>query len=145
MASGDFTAYSDVAVRVGSTPITADSATFTTTEVSLVSVTFTQALGVTYAINVQTAFSSTVTGTEIVFARVREDTLTGNQLQGLISYMPTAGSSGYPISMYCEYTAASTGSKTIVLTAVRSSGTGTYQLRAGSNHPGAITVTKIVT
>lgn len=148
MASGDNTSYADVAIRVATTPITADSATFTTTETSLGSATFTQNSGWVYRIGVQCAFSTatqaaSLSASELVLARVREDTLTGNILTQLIQPMPTSGSSGYPLFMYVEYTAGATGSKTIVFTGVKSNGTGAFQLRAGANHPVYITVDRI--
>jgi hypothetical protein len=123
------------------TPIIADSATWTGTETgSLASVTLNVTAGVTYGLTLYIAVSSTVTGTEISFMRIREDTATGNQLAAASLPMPTSGTTGFPITVYTEYTAVSTGAKTFVVTGQRVSGTGSHQVRAGTGRNSYFTV-----
>jgi hypothetical protein len=143
MASGDVTSYSDVAVRAATGSATADSATFTTTETVLLTATGTVVSGQTYKVSVAANISSTV-ALDALICRIREDTVTGNQIDGKILGAVTNGISGYPSLLYAEWVASSTGSKTFVMTAARSTGSGTYQLRATSQRVSFLIVDRLV-
>lgn len=151
MASGDVTSYSDVAVRAATASVTADSATWSASESgALLTATGTVTAGQTYKIffsgNVSTNATAASPGIEISIMRIREDTATGNQLDGKIFYVPTVAGNGYGGHLYAEWTASATGSKSFVVTGNRVTGSGTnsHQLRAGSNHPCILTVDRIV-
>lgn len=144
MAAGDRIPWSYIATRVATSPVTANSSTFTTTETSpLVSVTFAQTSGLTYKINVWVPIQSTAAG-DVCFCRIREDNNTGNQLDGANLYIGSTSANGYPSIMYAEYTAGSTGSKTIVFTGARTGGSGTLNLSASTSRPAWMTVDLIV-
>lgn len=148
MASGDVTSYADVAARTATASVTADSATWAGTETgALLTATGTVTNGQVYKIFFAGNVSASTTASpsaELSFMRIREDTSTGNQLDGKNVYLATAAGSGYQCYLYAEYTASTTGSKSFVVTGVRSAGANTHQLRAGSNHPAILTVDRIV-
>ena len=130
--------------------VTTLSGTWTGTET--VGATFSASVvsGQTYAIVVD-AFIRITTGgsgllTEGNIVRIREDSLTGNQLQGSQVALLSGGSGGNPIHLYAEYTAVSTGAKTFVLTGNRNGtgSTGTYAVMGSASSPSVFRVQPIV-
>lgn len=126
-----------------SASITTDSTSWTTAETQLISVTLDVVSGITYGVSALVAIGTSLAN-DIDFPRIREDSLTGNQLVGQNLIMPTIAGSGYPISLYTEYTAVSTASKTFVLTGNRIVGTGAHQAHAATNRPSFLTVTPLL-
>lgn len=139
MAAGDQVPWSYIATRVATTTVTADSATFTTTETSVATVTASLISGLVYRVSCTAPLSSTVAA-DLVLLRIREDTTAGTQIQAVNICPPTTSTVGFPGTVITEYTAVSTASKTFVLTGVRVTGTGTYQLRAGASRPTIFTI-----
>jgi hypothetical protein len=126
-----------LATRVATSPLTADSSTYTTTELGLITATGVLTAGRTYIIR---AFgrvaTGSVTGTEISLMRIRADAaVTGQHLQAQQVYMPTNSSLGFPLAMYTEFTAAVTGSKSFVLCGLRNSGSGSHKIAAAADAP----------
>jgi hypothetical protein len=70
---------------------------------------------------------------DVFFVKIREDSLTGNTLDFRRYYSP--GANNFPYSTEVEYTADATEDKTFVLTLVRSSGSGSGRLDAGTLNP----------
>lgn len=118
--------------RLAMDTVTADSGTFTA-ETVVQSVTADLVSGMTYRIGVMSHGASTVVGDGYI-GRIREDNLTGTELQ---STFVTVDSNviGGTINMEAYFVATATGSKTFVLTGVRSGGTGNCRLEAASNRP----------
>lgn len=133
-----------VQTRVGVTTSTSDSSTVNATEAVVRSVTFSAVSGFKYRITFDGSLSTDVNG-DSNNVRIREDNLAGNQLKLGQFYLPLASGNGYNVSMSTEFTAASTASKTIVLTSQRSNGTGTaHRLRASSTNPDLFIVNRVV-
>lgn len=127
--------------RVGTTNLTADSSTFTTTETEVGSITVSLVTGRLYRIVAWVGWMSTVTG-DAIRCRLREDTVTGTLMnsdqvnigQGNIT------SGAYHTLVVAEYTAVSTGSKTFVVSGDQEAGSGTCRMEHASDRPGYITV-----
>lgn len=144
MAAGDVVNWPDVAVRVASASLTANSATWTTTETgALITVTASLVSGWTYKIYASMFVQSTVAG-DLGFMRIREDTSAGTQDVAGNVYIATTSGSGFPLTLYTEYTAAATASKTWVVTGSRGAGTGTQNISAGGSRPAWLTVDRVV-
>lgn len=144
MASGDVTSYSDVAVRVATGTATASSSTWTTGDTQLITATGTVVAGQTYKINCIMNIQASPAGDTLI-CRIREDTITGNQIDGKLLTPASAGGTGYPINLYAEWTASTTGSKTFVASAQRSTGTAsTYRLIATSQEVSFLIVDRLV-
>lgn len=147
MAAGDPIPWSHIATRIDEATLTADSSTWDDTpEVAAMSIAVSLVSGVRYRISFFGRVSTDVAG-DYAGLRIREDAgVSGTQLQfsGNI-YLPTTTGNGFPHSLYAEYTAASTGSKTFTLTAQRTAGTGTaHRIRASSSAPAWLVVDRIV-
>jgi hypothetical protein len=125
------------------TPATADGTSYTTAETLFMSITCALITGVVYAVEADIAISTTLAN-DIDFPRVREDTITGNTLQAKNLIMTTVAGSGYPISLYAEYTAVATANKTFVVTGNRIVGTGAHQMRAAATSPNWLRVTPLL-
>jgi hypothetical protein len=122
--------------RLATTIRTSDSSGFTTTETVIDSVTAALVSGRTYRVRWVVAWASTVSA-DTVFSRLREDNLTGTQLQLLRCALTTAAGAGtrWVGAVEAEYTAVSSGNKTFVGTGVRVTGTGTITAHAASTYP----------
>ncbi|MCI0687022.1 MAG: hypothetical protein L0Y54_07280 [Sporichthyaceae bacterium] len=120
--------------RIATDIDTADSATFTTTETEVQSVTAALVSGRTYRIRWATRFESSVADDRVI-ARIREDNSTGSELSNMVVRMFTVGSIGWPVTIEAEYTAVATGNKTFSATGVRQSGTGNCFMEAAANRP----------
>lgn len=101
----------------------ADSASVTTTEISIASVTANLTTGRTYRVRYATRIGTSVAGT-LALVRVREDSVAGTEMIGDNVYLGSSGSAGNPAVMEGEYTAVATGAKTFHLTITRAGGTG---------------------
>lgn len=117
--------------------VTADSATFTTTETQVQTVTVPLVSGRTYKVCWMPKWRSTATGDSIV-QRIREDSLAGNELQ--VARVVTgrdAGTTGYGALIVTLFTAVATANKTFSFTGQRghASDTGTINLEGGGSHP----------
>lgn len=118
--------------RIETTTITTDSATFTTTETSLATVTPFLVTGRTYRIIWIPAFEITIDG--IIRATIREDTISGT----IINLRDVwADNTGTATGVYVEglYTAVATGDKTFVGSGDVLSGGGTANLNAAAIFP----------
>src|SRR5690606_9229097 len=125
---------------IASSQVTADSATFTTTETTVLSVTAPLVSGRTYRVAFYGKFATTVAG-DIGVARMREDSSTGPERQSdFLDFNKASTTIGYSCYMEFEYTASSTGNKTFVVTGVRNVGSGTLRLEAASNRPSYLRV-----
>lgn len=125
------------------TTITAATATSSTVETVWATWTASVISGQTYEIEAMYSVKTSVAG-DGSLERIREDSLTGNQLQGVTVPLPGTISGGNPAYIRAEYTAASTGTKTFVLTAIRNGGTGVHNLQASSSSPATFRVQPIV-
>lgn len=133
-----------VRTRVAATVSTSDSAGVGTTETTVRSVTFSAESGFKYAIRYNGSVLSDVAG-DYDNVRIREDSSSGTQIKLGQVALPIVTSNGFNVSMYAEWTAASTASKTIVVTIQRSFGTGTaHKVHASATTPDYLTVDRIV-
>lgn len=124
MASGDKLANHQIATRVNTATMAADTTgAAVTTETIILTVVGTLTSGRRYAIRGHARSSSTVSGDSVLF-RIREDNLTGNATAVNRVWMD-ADSAGIGCDLYGEYTASATGAKTFVLTMIRRTGTST--------------------
>jgi hypothetical protein len=127
-------------VRVGTTKRTANSGAVTA-ETVIDSVSFPQISGRTYAILYATRGNSTVSGDTFSLA-IREDNISGNTLASENYYnFQTTG--GYGATLYTEYVAGATGTKTIVGTLARFAGTGNMSSGAAAGIPTFLVVDQI--
>lgn len=119
--------------RLDTDIITADTANVDTTETVLASVAAPVVQGRTYKIVFDGAVQLSVADDQFL-VHIREDSVTGTQIG---SRRVTAASTNVnqPFHFEGEYTAAATGTKTIVLTFERVSGTGTIHIDAGLSNP----------
>lgn len=140
MAAGDIVPWSYIATRVDTTEITANSSTYGATETTLYTITPSLTNGLTYRVGVLLKVAVDVAA-DVSFVRIREDTLTGNQLDGTNVYCGTTNTSGFLVIATSEYTATATGAKTFVITGQRVTGTGTaHGVKASANRKSYITV-----
>jgi len=129
--------------RQNTTIFTGDSSTWSGTEVSVMSNTFAAVAGAKYKIVFEGRISTDVAADGAVI-RVREDNLTGNQLNYTVVYLPTTAGNGWLGHVYAEWTATSTGNKTVVITGQRTVGTGVaHRIRAAGNGPAYLFVDRI--
>ena len=119
--------------RIDTSIRTVGSASVTTTETEIDTVTAALVSGRTYKITWDFAFTHSV-ATDQFFARIREDDDTGTQLQGF-RLSNTDTSSSHPCHREAEYTAVSTGNKTFVGTFVRTAGSGNISSLGASTNP----------
>jgi hypothetical protein len=120
--------------RIATTVVTADSAGFTTTEVSVASVTAELVSGRTYRLRAVPKWESDVADDRIN-ARLREDDAVGTIMQSDNVRILVVSALGWGGVMEVEYTATATADKTFVLTGQRAGGTGTCKLGAGATRP----------
>lgn len=119
--------------RVATSLRTTSSAAITTVETIVDTVTAPLVAGRTYKVSWDFAWTQSV-ATDAFFARIREDIVTGTQLQGF-RLMAGETASSFPAHRECEYTAVTTGDKTFVGTFVRTGGTGSVQSGAAATNP----------
>lgn len=127
--------------RVGKNTRTADSGTFTTVEAAIDSVTVPLVSGRTYRVRWNVAWAGTLAG-DTVFTRLRENNVSGTQLNIIRSEIVATGGAGtrWPATIEADYTAVATGNKTFVGTGIRTSGSGNINAHAGSYFPITMTV-----
>lgn len=120
---------------------TSDSGSITS-EAVIQSVTFDQISGVAYLIQCEVTLRSSG-ATAVVTARMRQDSLTGTLMDGADDELSniTGGNRPQVIPLRARYVAGSTGSKTIVITAERRSGSGDVVMDVLSTNPQLLTVT----
>jgi hypothetical protein len=145
VAAGDIIEAADVNEREATTPLVADSATWTNSpEVVAASVTIAAVAGQKYKLWFSGRISTDVAG-DAANMRIREDSVSGNQVQLGQVYLPTTTGNGWSTYLYAEWTAAASGSKTFVVTGQRSLGTGVaHRIRATSNSPGFFVAEKVI-
>lgn len=118
--------------RIATTTVTTDSATFTTAETSLATVTASLVTGRTYRIVWVPAFQITVDS--VIRATIREDTISGTILN-LRDVWIDSGGTATGLEVEVLYTAVATGDKTFVGSGDVLAGAGTANLNAASNFP----------
>ena len=120
-----------------------DSATFTTTETIIITLTVPLVNGRTYSIDAKVRMQSTSAGiNEICLVRIREDNATGNELDRIpICIATTLTTFGYGGDLLARFTAVATGNKTFVVTGVRAAGAaGTQRMEASGASPNILAV-----
>jgi hypothetical protein len=144
MASGDPVPWSLIATRVYTNEIVANSATYGATEVVLYTVTAFLTGGQTYAVEAILKVAIDV-ASDVSFIRIREDTLTGNQLEGANSQTGSTNGNGFPVVAITEYTPSADGNKVFVITGQRASGTGTaHGVKASPNRKSYIRIYAVI-
>jgi hypothetical protein len=118
--------------RIATTVATGDSSTFTT-EAVIDTVVAPLVIGRTYRVRWMTHML-TATNSANIIIRIREDSLTGTGVQSGMVQLPLL-SRAIESLIEGEYTAAATGDKTFVGTAVRDSGTGTCNAEGAADRP----------
>src|SRR5512138_1105388 len=135
--------YNELIGRINTVIFTGDSSTWSNTEVSAMSITINAIANAKYKIILEARVSSDVAADAAVM-RIREDSLTGNQLSYFPVYLPTTAGNGWQSRAYAEWTASATGSKTFVVTGQRTIGTGVaHRIRASGNGPAYLYVDRI--
>ncbi len=129
------------------TAVVTDSAAISAETVGI-TVVIAVTAGQTYGITVKATIGSSAVGTlgtNLAIVRIREDSVSGNQLSQDVFTPLTSASAGFAYSTYTEYTAASTTTKTIVFTFARNTATTeTYIIRAAANRPTFMRVQPLV-
>lgn len=110
----------------------ADSATITTSETVVATLTFTAVNGGVYATSWNLKIGQSV-GTDYHIFGVREDSVTGTILDQWGFSLGTAAYGGM-VSFFIDWTASASGAKTIVGTLIRGTGTGNVQRMSKSNY-----------
>lgn len=126
--------------------LVADSSTWDDTpEVSVTTVTATLVSGQRYKIWFHGRVSTDVAA-DTAGLRIREDAgVAGTQLGFTNHPMPSTSGNGFTTTVYAEYTAAASGSKTFTLTGQRTAGTGTaHRVRAAAASPAFLALDKVV-
>lgn len=119
--------------RIATAVRTSNSGAVTTTETQVDSITAGLVSGRTYRVTWDVSYTVSV-ATDHHFARIREDTSAGTQLQGCrLSAVTTAQS--YRQRIEVEFTAGSTGNKTFSMTFQRTGGSGNITSHAASTNP----------
>lgn len=105
------------------------SSTGVTSETVVDSVTASLVAGITYSVTWNPGVDSTVAG-DTLLVRLRQDGIAGTQMQRSRVEIPATGGAGtrYIETLYAEFTAAATGSKTFVGTIQRLSGSGSVSV-----------------
>jgi hypothetical protein len=116
------------------TPRTSTSSGIVGTEAVIDTVVVPVVAGRTYAVVWDSCWQASAVSGQIR-CRIREDNLTGNQLQLRQLHAPLVATQSEGQRVMAEYTADATEDKTFVLTAVRQSGTATWTSVAGSDNP----------
>jgi len=139
--AGDLVRASDH-VRVGEATATSTLTLTTATTEQVVDTVVASLVAVgEYEINYYGIFGSSV-GDGTILVRLREDSLTGTQR---VDNRVTVGVANkhYACPLRARYTAAATGLKTLVVTAVRESGTGNAARGAAATSPSLLTVDQV--
>jgi len=135
--------YNELIDRQSTALFTADSSTWGATETILGAVAVSAIAGAKYKIIFVGKVSADVAA-DAANMRIREDNLTGTQLQLQQVYLPNTSTNGWQTYVYAEYTAVSTATKTFALTGQRSVGTGTaHRIRGSGSAPGYFYVDRI--
>jgi len=121
-----------------SASVTSDSAGFTTTEVTVITLVAYLTAGNTYQLSSYGRISSG-TAADVIGTRIRLTNTAGTEIQAGQVSAATTSSTGFSNSLNAEYTASVTGNQTFVLTAQRTAGGGTCVFRAASTAPGWLT------
>lgn len=142
--AGDPVYASDINERIGTTVRTSDTSTVTTTETVADTVTVSLVAGRTYEISYDFGYNSSVAA-DSVFVRLREDSVSGNQLSigRYYSHLSNGGGSRWVGRLVAQYTASTTGSKTFAATYNRASGTGNVAVTAGASYPTYLRVQRV--
>jgi hypothetical protein len=121
--------------RIATNIVTADSAAFTA-ETVVMTIVAPLVIGRTYAIWAFPRLASTIDNDDVL-ARIREDSVSGTELQVDLQELTADNQSGVgqTYDIYAQYTAVATGSKTFVVTAQRNAGTGSVRLENASTRP----------
>lgn len=112
---------------------TSSSSGFTTTETVVDTLVVSLAAGKRYRLIWDSSFLSTVAA-DVVLHRIREDSVSGTGLQAYRIPL-TAANVSFAAHLEAWFTATVSGEKTFVVTAVRSSGTGTITRFANATSP----------
>ena len=132
LAGETFQAGRLAAERIATNIRTTASGTFTA-ETSLQTVTAALVTGRTYRVTYRGTLQSSVGG-DSARSRIREDSVSGTQLQNYRAGLPNSGA-GFTADVEAEYTAVSTGNKTFAVTGERASGTGNITASAAADGP----------
>lgn len=121
--------------RIATELQTSDSATFTTANTAIGTVTAALVSGRTYKIRLITHIGTT-TGGDTADVNIRENNTAGVEIQAAVAVpIPTNTAVGHYVELEGEYTAVATGSKTFVAVASRNSGSGTLRREAAATRP----------
>lgn len=124
--------------EVGSASVVSDSSNFTTTETTVITLTVSLISGCTYMLDAIFNLASSV-GSDTADGRIREDSSTGTEMQFQRCIIDST-TLGQVYRLMAYYTASVSGSKTFVVTGVRSTGTGNVRLEAASTRPALLRV-----
>lgn len=145
MASGDTLANYQVATRIGTALMSANSALITTVETSVLSVSVALTVGRKYAVSASMRLSSSVVN-DSVLMRIREDSATGTDMQvGRIYVNDLDAAALGPCNLYAEYVAVATAIKQFHVCLTRRTGTGSVSGRAGATSPAYLYVDALPT
>jgi hypothetical protein len=121
--------------RIATDIVTSNSGGIGTTETVIQTVTAALVSGRIYRVTSDFGYQvSTNTSSDHWSIKIREDNLTGTQIQARRCHSST-NSSSMPYHIEVEFTAVSTGNKTFVVTADLSSGAGLFNLVALADQP----------
>jgi hypothetical protein len=150
VAAGDPISAADANVSAGIAQLTADSATWTTTEsASLLSVSANLVNTKQYWImlithvSTSTVISAAAPTVEFSAMRVRETSASGTQLMAIQNTILNNSATGFMHFGFCKYTATTTGAVQFHVTGQRIVGAGNHQIRAGGSRPTVLRVDKI--
>jgi hypothetical protein len=145
MPAGEVANAEDWETWIGEDVIDADSSTWDDTpEVVVGSVTVDLVDTYRYKIWFEGRISTDVAN-DTAGLRIREDSVSGTQLQFANHHIPTTTGNGFTKTITATYTATATASKTFVLTGQRTAGTGVaHRIRGSASSPGYLVVERIV-
>jgi len=123
-----------VPARIATTEDITASGAISTVETIVLTVTGSLISGLKYRISAYFVVGQSVATDEFV-GRIREDNATGS-IKTTARIRTGSVSTLFPVYFEAEYTAVATGSKTFVVTLIRSTGTGTIINNASSTAPG---------
>lgn len=133
VAAGQIIDVDDQFRRMATTTLTTNSASITTTETSIGSVTAPLVAGRTYGVRLIGGVDTDTPNTQ-ADARLREDSVSGTEMTLRRVNCPDA-TGRHPAELYAEFTAASTAAKTFHATLVRASAGGTFIRIASATIP----------
>jgi hypothetical protein len=141
VAAGQIIDVDDQYRRIATQTYTTNSGNVTTTETSIGQVTGALVAGVTYGVRLVAAVDSDTASTQ-ADCRLREDSAVGTEMT--LRRVNCADASGrWPVELYAEFTAVSTGSKTFHATLVRASAGGTFVRAASATIPTYLYIEKV--